>query len=164
MPHIHDKIDFTVSAFVCHKDRVLLRYHEKYYLWLGVGGHIELDEDPNSAVHREVTEEVGLDIELMPYRDKEATLGIQLPPELAGELTELNPPAFMNIHYVDNQTHQHIDLIYLAQSNSDAVTPENDDDQWAWFSARDLDEWHEALPHASYLYGHRALEVCRERA
>jgi len=54
MPHIHDKIDFTVEVFVVHQKAVLLRRHDKYKIWLSVGGHIELDEDPNQAAIREV--------------------------------------------------------------------------------------------------------------
>ncbi len=62
MPHIHDKIDFTVEVFIVYKDTVLLRKHNKYRYWLSVSGHIELNEDPNHAALREVKEEVGLDI------------------------------------------------------------------------------------------------------
>ena len=54
MPHIHEKIDFAVEVFVVHKNKVLLRKHDKYKTWLGVGGHIELDEDPNQVAIREV--------------------------------------------------------------------------------------------------------------
>lgn len=54
MPHIHEKIDFTVQAFVVHKNKVLLRKHDKHGVWVGVGGHIELDENPNEAILREV--------------------------------------------------------------------------------------------------------------
>ena len=64
MPHIHEKIDFTVEVFIVHKDKVLLRMHDKYHLWLSVGGHIELDEDPVQGIIREVKEEVGLDIKI----------------------------------------------------------------------------------------------------
>ena len=65
MPHIHEKIDFTVEVFIVHKDRVLLRMHDKFKKWMSVGGHIELDEDPEEAARREVKEEVGLEIELI---------------------------------------------------------------------------------------------------
>ena len=65
MAHIHEKIDFTADVFVVHKDKVLIRTHDKYDLWLAVGGHIELDEDPNQSAIREVKEEVGLDVELV---------------------------------------------------------------------------------------------------
>ena len=54
MPHIHEKIDFTVEVFVVHNGRVLLRKHDKLKFWLSVCGHIELDEDPNQAAVREV--------------------------------------------------------------------------------------------------------------
>jgi len=65
MPHIHEKIDFVADVFVVYKDRVLIRKHDKYDKWLAVGGHIELDENPNQAAVREVKEEVGLDVELI---------------------------------------------------------------------------------------------------
>ena len=72
MSHIHEKIDFTVEVFVVHKNRVLLRLHDKYKFWLSVGGHIELDEDPNQTALREVMEEVGLKVEL--YKDSNLDL------------------------------------------------------------------------------------------
>ena len=56
MAHIHEKIDFTVEVFVVYQDKVLLRKHDKYGMWLSVGGHIELDEDPNETALREVKE------------------------------------------------------------------------------------------------------------
>jgi len=65
MPHIHDKIDFTVEVFVVYNKKVLLRKHDKYKKWLSVGGHIELDENPNEAAIREVKEEVGIEVELL---------------------------------------------------------------------------------------------------
>ncbi len=34
--------------------KVQLRKHDKYNIWLSVGGHIEPDEDPNQAAIREV--------------------------------------------------------------------------------------------------------------
>ncbi|MDP2642022.1 MAG: NUDIX domain-containing protein, partial [bacterium] len=64
MPHIHEKIDFTVEVFIVYKDKVLIRKHDKYDKWLAVGGHIELEEDPNQAAVSEEKEEVGLDIKL----------------------------------------------------------------------------------------------------
>ena len=34
MAHLHEKIDFGADAFVVYRDKVLLRKHEKYGLWL----------------------------------------------------------------------------------------------------------------------------------
>ena len=67
MPHIHKRIDFAVDVLIVHKNKVLLRKHDKYKIWLAVGGHIELDEDPNQAAIREVKEEVNLEIEKPEY-------------------------------------------------------------------------------------------------
>ena len=53
MPHIHDKIDFTVAIFVVQQAKVLLVHHRALNKWLPLGGHIELDEDPEQAALRD---------------------------------------------------------------------------------------------------------------
>ena len=50
MPHIHEKIDFTVAIFVVHDRKILVIHHRKLDKWLPLGGHIELEEDPEQAV------------------------------------------------------------------------------------------------------------------
>ena len=49
MAHIHEKIDFTVAIFVVHDGKILLIHHRKLNKWLPLGGHIELDEEPEIA-------------------------------------------------------------------------------------------------------------------
>src|ERR1700753_3574083 len=102
MPHIHEKIDWTVDVFIVNGDAVLLRKHDKYKKWLVPGGHIELDEEPTAAALPEVREEVGLDVELVGEVPK-ITEG--------GEYKELLAPRFMNIHPVSD-THQHLSVVY----------------------------------------------------
>ena len=112
MPHIHDKIDFTVEVFVVHKNKVLLRKHDKYKKWLSVGGHIELDEDPNQAATREVKEEVGLEVKLLgsfPFFHER-------------DYTELIPPVALNRHRI-KENHEHLTLVYFASSKTDALNP-----------------------------------------
>jgi len=46
VPHIHEKIDFTVAIFVVQNAKILLIHHRTLDKWLPLGGHIELDEDP----------------------------------------------------------------------------------------------------------------------
>lgn len=147
MPHIHEKVDFTVEVFVVHKNKVLLRLHEKYKIWLSVGGHIELDEEPNQAALREVKEEVGLDVELIdilrPFEQN------------TKDYTELIPPKFMNIHTI-NETHRHIALTYFARATTDQVKPEKADDQWKWLDAKELGAM-DLRPSIKY-YAQKALE------
>ena len=122
MPHIHEKIDFTVEVFVVHKDRVLLRKHDKYGIWLSVGGHVELDEDPNEAAIREVREEVGLEIELYDSR---------IFKEDGVDRTELIPPIGLYGNRI-SETHEHVTMVYFARAWSDAVIPETEKDEWRW--------------------------------
>ena len=68
MAHIHEKIDFTVAIFVVHDGKVLLIHHRRLDKWLPLGGHIELDEDPEIAALREAKEESGLEVELIGER------------------------------------------------------------------------------------------------
>ncbi len=109
MPHIHEKIDFTAQAWIVYEDKVLLRFHEKFSEWLGVGGHIELDEDPIQALHREALEEVGLKI-ILPGE----------PAERDPLFTALPAPAFMNRHRI-NDSHEHIGMEYFVLATTDKL-------------------------------------------
>ena len=61
MPHIHDLIDFTVAAYIVNNGKVALVNHLQLKRWMPVGGHIELNEDPEEALFREIKEETGID-------------------------------------------------------------------------------------------------------
>jgi 8-oxo-dGTP diphosphatase len=150
MPHIHEKIDFTASAYIIFNNRVLLRFHPKLNNWLGVGGHIELDEDPNEAVLREVKEEVGLDITLISSKDIRK---YEVP-----RFKELIPPEYLNIHYF-NDTHRHCDLVYFAISNTDEVVPEYPDENCKWFSEAELKEKEYNLLPDIIFYCQQALKL-----
>ena len=150
MPHIHDKIDFSVEVFIVYAGKVLLRLHDKYKIWLSVGGHVELDEDPNQAAVREVKEEVGLDITLW---DGNRQLAIN-----TSDFTELIPPVSMNRHPI-NDTHTHVSMIYFGRANSDIVVPEKEGDTWQWLTKEELDamDLREDIRH----YAKHALEILK---
>ena len=110
MPHIHKYIDFVSVAYIVHKNRVLLVDHIKYDMWLPIGGHVELKEDPEQALYREVEEECGLEIEV---------LGTKLP-EIPGDTTKpLMAPQYMDIHDI-TEKHKHVVFVYFATSATDA--------------------------------------------
>src|SRR5713101_9083016 len=110
MPHIHDKIDFTVAIFVVQQAKVLLVHHRALGKWLPLGGHIELDEDPEIAALREAKEESGLDVELLGER----------PPTTEPGTRALIAPRFMDIHRITD-THEHIGMIYWARPKNGAL-------------------------------------------
>jgi len=156
MPHIHEKIDFVADVFIVYKDRVLIRKHDKYDKWLAVGGHIELDENPNQAAVREVKEEVGLDVELIGELPK-------LENKERSSYRELIPPRYMNIHDITS-THQHISLIYFAKSTSDKVVDEGQEKSkgYKWFTKRDLEENLENISESIKFYALKAIEESGE--
>jgi 8-oxo-dGTP pyrophosphatase MutT (NUDIX family) len=131
MPHIHEKIDFVSETFVVYKDKVLLRKHDKYNIWLSVGGHIELDEDPVEAAIREVKEEVGLDIEII------ANSGEYIP-SLNEDYREIKLPVSI-CRLRMSPTHEHICFVFFAKSNTDAVIPEKPTDEWRWCNLNEIE-------------------------
>jgi 8-oxo-dGTP pyrophosphatase MutT (NUDIX family) len=149
MSHIHEKIDFTVEVFIVFENKVLLRMHDKYKKWLSVGGHIELDEDPNEAAVREVSEEVGLDIQLVSTREI---------PESSEMYTELIPPEGLNRHSIGNN-HEHVTLIYFAKAFSDNVVPGEGEqqDNWKWFTKDELHSEEYSLSNEIIFWAEKAL-------
>jgi 8-oxo-dGTP pyrophosphatase MutT (NUDIX family) len=153
MAHVHEKIDFTVSVFVVYENKVLVRLHDKYHIWLGVGGHVELDEDPNEAALREVKEEVGLDIKLWDGNKKFNFSGGTY------NYRELIPPIALNRHNVSSH-HEHVDFVYFASAKSDKVIPENPTDEWKWLTKDELDSL-DLLPDVKF-YASLSLDTLYE--
>lgn len=152
MPHIHDKVDFTVEVFIVYKNTVLLRKHDKYKVWLSVGGHIELDEDPNQAAIREVKEEVGLDIIL------DDTL--QTFKKTEKNYHELIPPYFVNRHRI-NENHEHVTFTYFAKSETNSIVQLTEDEQSTdcrWFTKEELGALGDIRDNVKF-YALKALDI-----
>ena len=149
MPHIHDKIDFTVAIFVVHAGRILLIHHRKLDKWLPLGGHIELDEDPETAALREAREECGFEVELVGER----------PPTTEPGTRALIAPRFLDIHRISD-THEHIGMIYWARPKDSAqaqcATEEHHEIRWC--SSEDLDQLQPPMSNAVKWYCRKALE------
>ncbi len=148
MPHIHEKIDFTVEVFVVYKNKLLLRMHDKHHIWCSVGGHIELDEDPVQAAIREVKEEVGLDI------------------KLAGDVFATNdehymnilPPRYLGKNFV-NEKHTHIAMVYFATSDTDKLKDAHSEHEKAetkWVTIEELNKM-DLVPNIKF-YAEEALK------
>ena len=122
MAHIHEKIDFTVAIFIVQDKKILLIHHRKLDKWLPIGGHIELDEDPEQAALREAKEESGFDVELLGER----------PPTTEAGTRALIAPRFLDIHRI-NSTHEHIGMVSWARPKKGQMTlasAEHHDIRW----------------------------------
>jgi 8-oxo-dGTP pyrophosphatase MutT (NUDIX family) len=147
MAHIHEKIDFTVAIFVVQGGKVLLIHHRKLDKWLPLGGHVELDEDPEQAAVREAKEESGLDVELFGER----------PPTSEPGTRALIAPRFLDIHRI-SATHEHIGMIYWARPKSGATTlAVAEHHAIRWCSTVDLDQLQPAMSNAVKWYCRQAL-------
>ncbi len=147
MAHIHEKIDFTAAIFVVHEGKVLLIHHRNLNKWLPLGGHIELDEDPETAALREAKEESGLEVELLGER----------PPTTEPGTRALIAPRFLDIHRITD-THEHIGMIYWARPRNGTLklsASEHHDIRWC--SAADLDQLEPPMSEAVKWYCRAAL-------
>lgn len=148
MAHIHDKIDFTVAIFVVHRGKVLVVHHRKLDKWLPLGGHIELDEDPEQAALREAREESGLEVELVGER----------PPTTGPGTRALIAPRFLDIHRI-TETHEHIGMIYWAKPRQGTVRlAEGEHHGIRWCSREELDELQPPMNDAVKWYCRAALK------
>ncbi len=148
MAHIHEKIDFTVALFVVDSGKVLLVLHRKLKRWLPLGGHIELDEDPEMAALREGKEECGYDLQLLGDR----------PPTTEPGTRALIAPRFLDIHRISD-THEHIGMIYWARPiGGELRRAEEEHHDLRWFSPADLDLLQPPLSGAIRWYCLKALE------
>jgi len=128
VPHIHEKYDFVVNAFIVFDNKVLLVLHPRYDKWLPMGGHVELDEDPDEALIREVKEETGLEVEVLGPKPK----------IIAPETKFLYVPNYIDVHDA-NPPHKHIALNYFAKAKNNKHTKSIEHDEMWWFSLAELD-------------------------
>lgn len=119
---------FTATGFVVYEGATLLHWHPKVKMWLPPGGHIEPNEDPVQAVLREVQEETGVKVEVVPTGTPiDLEYPKQVPAPFTIEIEDIDDPA--------QGWHQHIDMIYFCKpvSRPGSVNP-----GWRWVRKEDL--------------------------
>ena len=129
---------FTATTFVVDNGRTLLHWHKKLQQWMPPGGHLLPDEDPVSGALREVREETGLRVELLPLTHR---YDFDRPQQLAAPQAIL-----LETSAESGGPHQHIDLIYFARLlEGEALRPLPEIDSWRWVTEDELVN-REALP------------------
>ena len=123
---------FTTSVYLVDKSKVLLIQHRKLNKWLPCGGHVEPNETPIEAAHREVMEESGYEIEILKdehlWINQHNARSIERP--FMCLLEEI--PA-----YHDKPAHQHIDFLYVARP----IKKTGDGDHaMRWFTLEEVEQ------------------------
>ncbi len=99
---------FTATGYVVINNSILLHFDPKVKMWLPPGGHIELNEDPNQAVIREIFEETSIEVDI--FSDS-TNFEFNYPKSII-------PPEHILIEDINDPVegfHQHIDLIYYCK-------------------------------------------------
>lgn len=153
MAHIHEKIDFVVSAYITFGEKILLAHHRELKMWLPIGGHIELHEDPEQALFREIEEECGLarnHVELIGSGRAGFSQSDRRRP--------LAAPLHLDIHRI-SPTHEHVAFNYFLRSRTDAVRllPE-EHHGIRWFSEDELEQKEYMIPPDVQWYGREAIK------
>ena len=126
------KTDLVVAGYIYYNDKVLLVHHKKLDLWLPVGGHIESNETPDEALHREVKEEVGMDIEILNKSD--------LP---AGGIVKKSLAIPFNVNVHSAADHEHCCFFYVCKAiNPESLKTNDEIKNFGWFSREDLNKSH----------------------
>ena len=141
MAHLHTlagQHDLTVSAFVVRTDgvpRVLMHRHKIQGVWMQPGGHVELDEDPWTALTRELVEETGY---------APGQLRVLQPVLRAPKLTDavVHPqPVCVSTHLFGHVgDHWHTDITYALSADADpAGAPgAGESEELRWFTRDEL--------------------------
>ncbi len=151
MPHIHELYDFVVSVFIVFQGKVLLIYHKKYNEWLPIGGHVELNEDPEEALYREIQEECGLKVKILAPTPKIRHAGVK----------PLPTPSYLDSHKIAG-AHRHIAFVYFGTSRSGQVKlHEREHREFRWVSLKELKSPELRLTKSIYFYCAQALKAAR---
>jgi len=148
MAHIHEKYDFTVGCFIVFDDKVLLVNHPRYDMWLPPGGHIELDEDPEQALFREIKEETGLEVEIVATKPDFDFPGVKF----------IYMPAYISVHDA-NPPHKHIGLTYYAKAKANNNRNSAEHTSTKWFSASELDSKKYNMPAEIRYFARQSIRV-----
>lgn len=132
--------------------KIFLHKHKKLARWIGIGGHVENHENPLEALIREVREEIGTDVTLLP-QSKKPLLGTP-------DAIELPPPHLMFEFkidaYQDEPEHSHIDFVYIGTvSNPQEIRMR---EEYCWFSESELRQV-DNLRLATYRIAHKAFAI-----
>jgi 8-oxo-dGTP pyrophosphatase MutT (NUDIX family) len=148
MPHIHELYDFTVGVHIVFEGKALLVNHPRYDMWIPMGGHVELHEDPEETLFREIEEETGLEVTILSTK----------PPALSKRSKPIFTPNFVDVHEA-NLPHKHINFTYFARAHAGNARLSDEHTSLKWFTASELHEPRYNLDPMVIFYAEEAIKL-----
>lgn len=103
-------------------------------MWIGIGGHVENDENPYEAVLRETKEETGLDIKIFTNLRKMKSIP---------SVVEVPTPYMIKeekiAKFEKEMAHYHIDLIYFGTTKNPQKIKMENGEKFGWFSQKEIE-------------------------
>jgi ADP-ribose pyrophosphatase YjhB (NUDIX family) len=126
------KIDLTTNGFLFKSNKVLLIYHKKYQMWIGVGGHIDKNETPDSQLLREMKEELAIDVEI---------LSRNLDAKITDNVIRVCPiPFHADLHNVGDHNHYAQYYVCVQKDSNQEIKPERSEiKQYDWFTEKEVE-------------------------
>jgi 8-oxo-dGTP diphosphatase len=155
MPHIHDEYDFTVALFVVYEDKLLMVNHPRYGMWLAPGGHVELNEDTDQALFRELEEETG-------YKPDEVEI-LCSKPEINSRdhgFKSLYTPNYMDVHEA-NAPHRHIALVYFIKAKHGNHLKSDEHTDARWLTIEQIESGELKIPADTLFFSKQALKAAQ---
>lgn len=111
--------------------KILLHKHKKHNIWIGIGGHLDSDENPYEGALREVKEETGLKVSILNFKRGLVSSSIVSEMPMPYMIKEEKIPKLGS-----DPAHYHIDFIYFGET----ATPQkvSMEEEFGWFSQKDL--------------------------
>lgn len=109
-------MDLVVAAWIFYKNKVLFIHHKKSGLWLPVGGHVEQDERLILALHREVKEEVDLEVNIVAPK-----------PLVSNTVVSKELPLPFRLAEYERSSGLKLTFDFIAKTNSDNVIIQEDE-------------------------------------
>lgn len=125
-------IKITVTAFIFHKDSLLLIKHKKTGNWLPVGGHSEPGETLDETLKREIKEEVNLDIRFL--EDFEQSKDIPEDPSVKS----LPKPFYIHVKESSKGRKMNFDFLCATDDITQLKILEDELDGHKWFTEDDI--------------------------
>jgi 8-oxo-dGTP pyrophosphatase MutT (NUDIX family) len=129
----------SATCMLIDDGKVLFLNHIKLGNWMPPGGHVDQNETPIDAVHREVREETGYSINIIDTYSGSAKTGY-ISDEIAEEMVRPMVILLEHVNYREGQ-HDHFDLVYLATvDKAKAREPAESSKDMRWFGKDEIDK------------------------